>query len=181
MGSRGNLRDKAISYTVAEGDEHHNNERGQHVTNVSPVDLRDLANHHAPHLHIDQQFPCLFAYALTNIRVHPVAHGGTEAKIGAKKTDTMKHSPVTMAVSPVRPPSAMPAPLSMKAVTGDEPNIAPIDMKAASVQYATVDLGKSPSLGSTTPQKRTIEYRVAVASIMSTYKKVNNARTNCPP
>lgn len=157
MEGRGNLRDEAVSYTVAEGDECHDDERWQHVTNVSPVDLRDLANHHAPHLHSDQRFSRLYANALTNIRVQPVAHGGTEAKIGAKKTDTMKHSPVTMAVRPVRPPSAMPAPLSMKAVTGDEPNMAPIDMKAASVQYAMVDLGKSPSLGSTTPQKRTIE------------------------
>ena len=65
---------------------------------------------------------------------HPVAHGGTEAKMGAKKTDTTKHKPVTIAVRPVLPPSAIPAPLSMNAVTGDEPNKAPMEMKLASVQ-----------------------------------------------
>lgn len=93
--------------------------------------------------------------------------------------ETMKHRPVTMAVNPVLPPSAIPAPLSIKAVTGDEPKRAPIEIKVASVQYARVDRGKSPSFGLTTPQKRTIEYKVAVASMISTYKKVNKARTNC--
>ncbi|KAI6770787.1 hypothetical protein HG531_009642 [Fusarium graminearum] len=39
-----------------------------------------------------------------------------------------------MAVNPVLPPSAIPAPLSMKAVTGELPNKAPTEMKAASVQ-----------------------------------------------
>lgn len=105
---------------------------------------------------------------LTMMSAHPVAQGGTEAKIGAKKIDTMKRRPVTMLVSPVRPPSPIPAPLSMKAVQGDEPNKEPIDIKAASVQYASVDRGKSPSPGFTTPQKRTMEYSVAVASTMST-------------
>lgn len=100
--------------------------------------------------------------------MQPVAHGGMDAKIGAKKTAMIKHSPVTMAVKPVRPPSAIPAPLSINAVTGEEPNNAATEINAASVQYAMVDRGKSPSLGSTTPQNRTIEYKVAVASIMST-------------
>lgn len=68
----------------------------------------------------------------TRIRVQPVAHGGIEAKIGAKKMLqalrfsflahlginanthlTKKHKPVTIAVSPVFPPSEMPAPDSM--------------------------------------------------------------------
>lgn len=57
-----------------------------------------------------------------------------DAKMGAKKTEATKHRPVKMAVSPVRPPSAMPAPLSMKTVTGDDPSKAPMDIKAASVQ-----------------------------------------------
>jgi len=70
----------------------------------------------------------------TRIRVHPVAQGGTDAKMGAKNTATMKQTPVTIAVKPVLPPSAIPAPLSMKAVTGELPNKAPTEMKAASVQ-----------------------------------------------
>lgn len=57
-----------------------------------------------------------------------------DAKIGAKSSETMKHSPVTIEVSPVRPPSAIPAPLSINAVTGDEPNRALMEMNAASVQ-----------------------------------------------
>lgn len=91
-----------------------------------------------------------------------------DAKIGEKKMDIKKQHPVTMAVSPVRPPSAIPAPLSINAVTGEQPNKDAKDMQPASVQYARVDRGKSPSFGSTTPQNRTMEYRVAVASMMST-------------
>ncbi len=72
--------------------------------------------------------------ALTRTRVPPVAQGGTEARIGAKKMEIRKHTPVDMAVRPVRPPSAMPAPLSMKAVTGEQPKREPIDIQAASVQ-----------------------------------------------
>jgi hypothetical protein len=63
-----------------------------------------------------------------------VAHGGIEAKMGAKKMDRMKQRPVTMAVRPVRPPSAIPAPLSMKAVTGEHPRREPIEIQKASVQ-----------------------------------------------
>lgn len=54
----------------------------------------------------------------TRTNVHPVAQGGMEAKMGAKKSEIKKQIPVVMAVSPVFPPSAMPAPDSMKAVTG---------------------------------------------------------------
>lgn len=100
---------------------------------------------------------CLIIMHPTKMSVHPVAHGGIEAKMGAKKMEPMKHSPATAAVSPVRPPSAMPAPLSMNAVTGEQPKSAPMEMKSASVQYAMVERGKSPSFGLTTPQKRTME------------------------
>lgn len=71
---------------------------------------------------------------LTKINVQPVAQGGIEAKIGAKKMDARKHNPVTMAVSPVLPPSAIPAPLSINAVTGEHPSSDPIEMHAASIQ-----------------------------------------------
>ena len=66
--------------------------------------------------------------------VQPVAQGGIEAKIGAKKMQIKKHTPVVIAVRPVLPPSAMPAPDSMKAVTGDVPKSAPIEMHSESVQ-----------------------------------------------
>lgn len=108
-----------------------------------------------------------------------MAQGGIDAKIGAKNIDIMKQRPVVIAVNPVRPPSAMPAPLSMKAVTGEQPKRALIEMQLASQQKAIVDRGKSPALGSTTPLNRTIEYKVAVASMISTYRKVKSARMNC--
>ena len=58
--------------------------------------------------------------------VQPVAHGGMDAKIGAKNMEMKKQRPVVMAVRPVLPPSEMPAPDSMNAVTGDRPNREPI-------------------------------------------------------
>lgn len=70
----------------------------------------------------------------TRIRVQPVAQGGILANMGAKKIDIRKQNPVVMAVSPVFPPSATPAPDSIKAVTGDTPRRDPIDMLRASVQ-----------------------------------------------
>lgn len=93
---------------------------------------------------------------LTRTRVGPVAHGGTDAKTGAKKRDMRKQKPTVIAVRPVRPPSAIPAPLSIKAVTGEQPKSEPIEMNTASVQYAIVDRGKSPS-SSKTPQNLAIE------------------------
>lgn len=104
----------------------------------------------------------------TRMSVHPVAQGGIDASTGAKNRDTMKHNPVIIDVRPVRPPSAIPAPLSINAVTGEDPKTALTEIKAASTQYAIVERGKSPLLGSTTPQNRTMEYKVAVASMMST-------------
>ena len=112
--------------------------------------------------------------------MQPVAHGGIDAKIGAKKMHIRKHTPVVIAVRPVLPPSAIPAPDSINAVTGEVPNKAPIEMHSESVQYATVDRGKSPDFWSTTPEKRAMLYNVAVQSIMSTYRKVKSASANWP-
>lgn len=70
----------------------------------------------------------------TRISVHPVAQGGMEAKIGARKSEARKQKPAVIAVRPVLPPSAIPAPLSMKAVTGEHPKSAPMLMQKASVQ-----------------------------------------------
>lgn len=113
---------------------------------------------------------------LTRINVQPVDQGGSEAKIGAKKMEITKQIPAVIAVSPVRPPSAIPAPLSMKAVTGEHPRSEPREIHMASVQYAIVERGKSLSFSRVLLQKRAMEYSVAVQSTMSTYKKVNRAR-----
>ncbi len=64
----------------------------------------------------------------------PVAQGGIEAKIGEKKTEMKNARPVTIAVIPVLPPSAIPVALSMKAVTGDVPMRAPMLIEKASTQ-----------------------------------------------
>uniref|UniRef100_A0A1Y1L1A2 Uncharacterized protein n=1 Tax=Photinus pyralis TaxID=7054 RepID=A0A1Y1L1A2_PHOPY len=68
----------------------------------------------------------------TRIRTQPVAQGGIEAKIGAKKTAMKKQKPVAMEVKPVLPPSEIPAPDSTKAVTGGTPRTAPTEMHSAS-------------------------------------------------
>jgi hypothetical protein len=62
----------------------------------------------------------------TMTRVQPVAQGGMEAKIGAKKMEMKKQMPEVMAVIPVLPPSEIPAPDSIKAVTGERPKRDPI-------------------------------------------------------
>jgi hypothetical protein len=100
--------------------------------------------------------------------VQPVAQGGIEANIGAKKMEIRKQRPVVIAVRPVRPPSVMPAPDSMNAVDGLTPRRDPTEIVMASQQYARVERGKSPVEGSTTPEKRAMEYRVADASMIST-------------
>jgi hypothetical protein len=94
---------------------------------------------------------------LTRTRVQPVAHGGIDAKMGAKNREMKKQRPVVIAARPVRPPSAIPAPDSIKAVTGEVPNKDPIEMEIASVQYAIVERGKEPVFSSTTPENLAME------------------------
>lgn len=53
--------------------------------------------------------------------VHLVAHGGMDAKTGAKKMEMKNVIPVKMAVRPVLPPSEIPAPPSIYVVTGGDP------------------------------------------------------------
>lgn len=69
--------------------------------------------------------------APTMMSVGPVAQGGMEAKMGAKKMLMKKKNPVEMDVRPVLPPAVMPAPDSMKAVTGDRPRREPIEIPRA--------------------------------------------------
>jgi hypothetical protein len=81
-----------------------------------------------------RQLMSLAAFAImapTMMSVQPVAHGGMDAKIGAKKMEMKKQRPVVMAVRPVLPPSEMPAPDSMKAVTGERPKREPIEIPKA--------------------------------------------------
>lgn len=64
----------------------------------------------------------------------PVAQEGIDAKMGEKNTHMKNAKPVTIAVMPVLPPSAIPVALSMKAVTGEVPMRAPMLMEKASTQ-----------------------------------------------
>jgi hypothetical protein len=148
-----NSRDEAVGDRVTEWYKHQRHKGGNGVADIRPVDCDNLTHHHAPNL--DGQ--CLLVasvWKLTKINVHPVAQGGIEAKIGAKKIETIKQSPVVTAASPVLPPSAIPEPDSINAVTGDRPRRLPMEMLKASVQYAIVDRGKSPFAASATPAKR---------------------------
>ena len=70
----------------------------------------------------------------TMMSVQPVAQGGMEAKMGAKKMAMKKQRPVVMAVRPVAPPSEMPAPDSTKAVTGGQPKSEPMVTPKASIR-----------------------------------------------
>lgn len=124
---------------------------------------------------------CRIIMQPTRMRVQPVAQGGILAKMGAKKILTRKQTPVVIAVRPVRPPSVIPAPDSMNAVAGEQPNSDPIEIMMASVQYANVERGKSPVSGSVAPAKRAMEKRVAVESMISTYRNVKRARAKWPP
>ena len=96
----------------------------------------------------------------------PVAHGGMDAKIGAKKTEMKNMIPVMMAVIPVFPPSAIPVADSIKAVTGDVPINAPMEIENASTQYAIVEPSKSSVTGSRRPANFAIEYSVPVVSVI---------------
>ena len=98
----------------------------------------------------------------------PVAHDGMDAKIGAKKMETKNMMPVTIAVIPVRPPSAIPVADSMNAVTGDVPMSAPMEIENASTQYAIVEFSKSSVTGSRRPANLAMEYKVPVVSRIST-------------
>lgn len=80
---------------------------------------------------------------LTNTNAQPVAHVGMFEKMGAKNNETKNNRPVVMAVKPVLPPSAIPAPDSTNVVTGELPNKDAIEMQTASVQKATVERGRS--------------------------------------
>jgi len=83
-----------------------------------------------------RQLISLAAFAIiapTMMSVQPVAHGGMDANIGAKKMEMKKQRPVVMAVRPVLPPSEMPAPDSMKAVTGERPKREPIEIPNATI------------------------------------------------
>lgn len=74
-----------------------------------------------------------------------MAHGGMDAKMGAKKSEMKKRNATQSAVRPVRPPSRIPVADSTKVVTGDVPRHEPTTMAVASDMKAGYWPGKLPS------------------------------------
>ena len=72
----------------------------------------------------------------TMISAGAVANEGTVRKIGEKNRESAKNAPVVSAVSPVRPPSAMPEVDSTNVVIVDVPRPAPTVVATASARRA---------------------------------------------
>ena len=64
----------------------------------------------------------------TTIRAGAVAKDGIARKIGDRNRDSPNSMAATMAVRPVRPPSATPEALSTKVVTVEVPQTAPTEV-----------------------------------------------------
>ena len=82
----------------------------------------------------------------TSTRAPVVAAEGMSRKSGERKSARMKSTAVDSAVIPVRPPSAIPAPLSTKVVTVDVPQTAPMEVARASAIIACLMFFTLPSL-----------------------------------
>jgi hypothetical protein len=88
--------------------------------------------------------------APTTMSAPPVAHGGMDAIMGAKKMLRKKEKPQRTAVKPVRAPASIPEPDSMYEVTGVRPKMLPKIVASASTEKANLERGKSP-FGLATP------------------------------
>mmetsp|Transcript_41803 Transcript_41803/g.91113 ORF Transcript_41803/g.91113 Transcript_41803/m.91113 type:complete len:216 (-) Transcript_41803:715-1362(-) len=84
-----------------------------------------------------------------------VAHLGMASMTGAKNGETKKSAAITMAVRPVRPPSAMPAHVSLWMITGEVPQHAPKVVDTDEAKNAAVDPG-SASFSSSSPARKPI-------------------------
>ena len=116
----------------------------------------------------------------TMTKTLPVAHGGSEEKMGAKNKLKKNIKETVNPVIPVRPPSAMPDALSTNAVHGEQPNKLPMEIESASHTYAVELPSKSPVRTSTRPAWVAIAYNVPVVSSKSKYRKIINASQACP-
>ena len=81
----------------------------------------------------------------TMMRAGAVAKDGIARKIGEKKRERAKRAPATTAVSPVRPPSAIPEEDSTKVVMVEVPRQAPAVVPIASAKSAPLMPGSFPS------------------------------------
>ena len=106
----------------------------------------------------------------TSTSAGAVAHAGTIETIGEKNSARRKSTPVTNAVSPVRPPCSTPLALSTYEVTVDVPSTAPAVVPMASARRASLARGRRPS-GSSMPARLVTPTRVPTVSKKSTKKK----------
>ena len=107
----------------------------------------------------------------TIISTHEVAASGTSPVAGVRKSESAKQIPVTVEVSPVLPPAAIPEVDSTKVVTVEVPKIAPIDVAKASASMAFSILGKFP-FSSSKPALSAAPMRVPIVSNISTSTRV---------
>jgi len=155
-----------------EGERNHykGDESRYRITDIVPVDFQDTEELSIHLLVMDRRRTHLQTIRVpTIVNAPPVAHGGIDEKMGAKKMETKNMIPVVMAVKPVLPPSAVkmsgfvlkitcktvipliPVADSIYAVTGLEPNRAPRTIQKASTQYAMDEPSKSKVTGSRKP------------------------------
>ena len=108
----------------------------------------------------------------TTTRAGAVAKDGIAKKIGDKNRDRPNRIAATMAVRPVRPPSATPEALSTKVVVVEVPNTAPTEVAIASESSAPRMRGSLPSLSSISALEAT-PIRVPNVSNRSTNRNAN--------
>mmetsp|Transcript_18225 Transcript_18225/g.46647 ORF Transcript_18225/g.46647 Transcript_18225/m.46647 type:complete len:285 (+) Transcript_18225:576-1430(+) len=111
--------------------------------------------------------------APTMMSAGAVAVGGTAEKTGMKKTDTANQHAITMAVSPVRPPSAMPAQDSLAMITGEVPRTEPAIVAKAEARKAYVEPGSLCVMGSTRPACRPAPNCTPAVSKSATKRKAS--------
>ena len=112
----------------------------------------------------------------TMIRAGAVAKEGMAVKMGANRVETRNSTPVTMAVRPVRPPTATPEADSTKVVVVEVPSTAPAEVAMASLSRAGLMPGSLPS-SSSMPALVATPIRVPRVSNRSTNRKENTTTT----
>ena len=108
-----------------------------------------------------------------------VAKAGTDCANGAKKRHAANSAATVTAVKPVRPPSLIPAPLSMYEVVLDVPTNAPTTVAAESASHALSISSTSPS-SLILPVRLATEVNVPAVSRKSTNKNAKAIPINPP-
>ena len=104
MSSKNNIRRNSL-----EGERNHQkgDESGYRITDIMPINFQDTKGFSIPLMISDRWGSHLrIIKEPTIVNAPPVAHGGNDEKMGAKKMDMKNMIPVVMAVNPVLPPSA---------------------------------------------------------------------------